>query len=307
MSKEQNITISKPSNLEQIGINGRRSFGYADVDWNQTLNEKTDFKKYVNRYCNGTSIEAFKEYESANDGYDMDCSYMTMHIFGTILDMDVHVQDRYKYELRDKSGNIYRADTFVGPRSILEPIFQKNYAQLVKNNQEVGTRQYNDLKINYLLSDILSGEINLKEGLESQLKTSLELIHSIGNFVLYPWEPMSKSGMSINQAKGGYQSDSAYHYLNKVRDILQSTEKIKPASQLEKNIIKYYRKKGISWEQYVKDNYLNDSFVDENGEVRIEIKSDELDDKTLENINAAITIRGQLILEEYLKKSKNSY
>lgn len=140
MSKEKNIEINKPSNLKQIGIIGRRSFGYADVDWNQTLNEKTDFKKYVNRYGNENSIEVFKEYESAKDGYDMDCRYMTMHILGTILDMDVHVQDRYKYELKDKTNTIYRADTFVGPRSILEPIFKNNYVQLLKNNPEITSK-----------------------------------------------------------------------------------------------------------------------------------------------------------------------
>lgn len=160
--------------------------------------------------------------------------------------------------------------------------------------------------MNYLLSDILSGKINLKEGLENQLETSLELIHSIGNFVLYPWKSRSEDGMNINQIKGFYQRDSAYHYLTKVREILQSTEEVKSPSQLEEKIIKYYKENGVSWEKYVEDNYLKGSFVDENDEVRIGIKSDELDDKTLGNINAAITKRGQLILEAYLSEIKKT-
>lgn len=275
---------------------------YDKVDRTLEITATTDFKEYLNEYGQGSGYQLFENYRQAEDGYDLDVSYMTMALFAEIMDwnLDTQAYSTQKYQLCDKNGKTYKGDTLIGPSSFLAPMFYQNVSGFLTKYREQAGNRYSNKKLPDILSDLASKESVLTHSTEikSEIEKLLHYIHAIGNVILYPFDQRIDQGKSLNQLKGFSHNDSAYYYLEKVRALLTGSRS-SDGSPIEERILKHY--KGINWEEYLTANFLS-PFINEQGELKELLNLDRPTQENLKAVNEMIIARGNLILAAYQSK-----
>lgn len=290
--------------MVQLNFEGLQG-SYEKVNQLLEITATTDFKEYLNEYGQGTGYELFEAYRQADDGYDLDVSYMAMKSFSVVMDWELSTQaySLKKYQLCDQKGRTYKGDTLIGPASFLAPLFYQNVSAFLTNYPEQVGNRYNNKKLPAILADLASPDSCLLSdpALKDRIDQLLHLIHGLGNVVLYPFSQEIDQGKSLNQLKGFSHNDSGFYYLEKVRALLTKSRP-SDGSLLEERILRHYA--GVSWENYVAQNFLL-PFIKETGEVKPMLNLDNPTFATITSVNEAIIARGNLILAAYQKKEQS--